>query len=42
MILFGAGKLPSVIEDIGRGLRNLKREMQDGQNDSSSMKKPDR
>lgn len=28
-VLFGAGKLPSVMADIGRGLRMLRREMRD-------------
>ena len=28
---FGAGKLPSVMEDIGRGIRNLKKGLQDAE-----------
>ena len=30
MVLFGAGKLPQVMGDLGRGLKNLKRELKDG------------
>ena len=40
MILFGAGKLPKVMEDFGKGIKNLKREMQE--EEENSMKKPDR
>lgn len=27
LILFGAGKLPTVMEDLGKGLRNFRRAM---------------
>jgi sec-independent protein translocase protein TatA len=36
LILFGAGKLPSVMTDLGKGLKNLKDELKDVE------KKPDR
>lgn len=29
LILFGAGKLPSVMSDLGKGLKNLKDELKD-------------
>lgn len=28
LVLFGAGKLPSVMGDFGRGVRNLKKELE--------------
>lgn len=30
VILFGAGKLPKVMGDIGKGIRNLRDELGDG------------
>lgn len=36
IVLFGAGKLPQVMGDIGRGLKSLKNELKDGE------KEPDR
>jgi len=29
LVLFGAGKLPNVMSDIGRGLKSLKDELKD-------------
>jgi sec-independent protein translocase protein TatA len=37
LVLFGAGKLPKVMGDIGRGLRSFK----DAVNDSTEKKKPE-
>ncbi|ABD45947.1 MULTISPECIES: twin-arginine translocase TatA [Anaplasmataceae] len=31
LVLFGAGKLPQVISDIGRGLRTLREELKDSE-----------
>jgi sec-independent protein translocase protein TatA len=33
LILFGAGKLPKVMGDIGKGLRNFRDEMDKGKQD---------
>ncbi|MFV9838705.1 MAG: twin-arginine translocase TatA/TatE family subunit [Aaplasma endosymbiont of Hyalomma asiaticum] len=30
LVLFGAGKLPQVMGDLGKGIRNLRRELKDG------------
>lgn len=40
-VLFGAGKLPSVLKDVGKGVKNLKEGLGDGAktvDDSTSMK----
>lgn len=37
LILFGAGKLPKVMGDLGRGMRNLREEM--GKDESSGEEK---
>lgn len=29
LILFGAGKLPSIMRDIGKGMKNLKKSLND-------------
>ncbi|KJV65852.1 MULTISPECIES: twin-arginine translocase TatA [Ehrlichia] len=29
LVLFGAGKLPDVMSDLGKGIRNLKQELKD-------------
>lgn len=29
LILFGAGRLPSVMQDMGKGLKNFKKALQD-------------
>lgn len=40
-ILFGAGKLPKVMGDIGKGIRNLRDGLKgDLDDDASSLKKP--
>ncbi|KYH12540.1 twin-arginine translocase TatA/TatE family subunit [Neorickettsia sp. 179522] len=31
LVLFGAGKLPQVISDVGRGLRTLREELKDSE-----------
>ncbi len=37
LIVFGAGKLPKVMGDVGKGMRNLKKEMKDdGKEDDKS------
>ncbi|KAF8819002.1 twin-arginine translocase TatA/TatE family subunit [Rickettsia endosymbiont of Cardiosporidium cionae] len=33
LVLFGAGKLPSVMSDIGKGLKALKNALKDDTND---------
>ncbi|KJV83872.1 mttA/Hcf106 family protein [Anaplasma phagocytophilum str. CRT53-1] len=30
LVLFGAGKLPQVMGDLGKGMKNLRRELKDG------------
>ena len=32
-ILFGAGKLPKVMSDLGKGIKNLKKELEDEKRD---------
>ncbi|ABD45346.1 twin arginine-targeting translocase, TatA/E family protein [Ehrlichia chaffeensis str. Heartland] len=29
LVLFGAGRLPEVMSDLGKGIRNLKQELKD-------------
>ncbi|RZB12974.1 twin-arginine translocase TatA/TatE family subunit [Ehrlichia minasensis] len=29
LVLFGAGRLPDVMSDLGKGIRNLKQELKD-------------
>ncbi|MEH0831601.1 twin-arginine translocase TatA [Anaplasma bovis] len=31
LVLFGAGRLPQVMGDLGRGMRNLRKELKDGE-----------
>ncbi|WP_447581924.1 twin-arginine translocase TatA [Anaplasma marginale] len=30
LVLFGAGKLPQVMGDLGKGIRSLRKELKDG------------
>jgi sec-independent protein translocase protein TatA len=36
LILFGAGKLPRVMGDVGKGIRNLRKELQGGDEDEET------
>ncbi len=38
LIVFGAGKLPSVMGDVGKGVKNLKKGLKDEGKDDSSDK----
>ncbi|WP_265024981.1 MULTISPECIES: twin-arginine translocase TatA/TatE family subunit [unclassified Wolbachia] len=40
LVLFGAGRLPQVMGDLGKGIKNLKQELKDSEKLSSS--EPDR
>lgn len=40
LVLFGAGRLPQVMGDLGKGIKNLKQELKDSEKLSS--KEPDR
>ncbi|CAK8163612.1 Sec-independent protein translocase protein TatA [Candidatus Xenohaliotis californiensis] len=40
LILFGAGKLPNVMHDLGHGLRNFKKAMHENEEDNN-LKKTD-
>lgn len=40
LVLFGAGKLPHVMGDLGKGIKNLKQELKDSEKSSSH--EPDR
>ncbi|MBV0899641.1 MAG: twin-arginine translocase TatA/TatE family subunit [Wolbachia endosymbiont of Fragariocoptes setiger] len=40
LILFGAGRLPQVMGDLGKGIKNLKKELKDSENLSPN--EPDR
>lgn len=40
LILFGAGRLPQVMSDLGKGIKNLKQELKDSEKLSSN--EPDR
>ena len=35
LVLFGAGKLPRIMSDIGRGLRELKKGLSDSEDDQN-------
>ncbi|UWI83408.1 twin-arginine translocase TatA [Wolbachia endosymbiont of Howardula sp.] len=35
LVLFGAGKLPQVMGDLGKGIKNLKQELKEGDKLSS-------
>lgn len=35
LVLFGAGKLPSVMSDLGKGLKNLKNELKEDSKDKN-------
>ncbi len=39
LILFGAGKLPKVMGDLGKGIKNFKDGLNEGEEDSSNKKK---
>ena len=39
LILFGAGKIPKVMGDIGKGIKNFKAGLNDEEKDMSSEKK---
>ncbi|WP_264338584.1 twin-arginine translocase TatA [Wolbachia endosymbiont (group A) of Cheilosia soror] len=36
LVLFGAGRLPQVMGDLGKGIKNLKRELKDSEKLSSN------
>ncbi len=38
LILFGAGKLPKVMGDLGRGMRNLREELNKDENKTDEKK----
>lgn len=38
LILFGAGKLPKVMGDMGKGIKNLKDGMKEGDNSDKTKK----
>lgn len=40
LVLFGAGRLPQVMGDLGKGIKNLKHELKDSEKLSSN--EPDR
>lgn len=40
LILFGAGKLPAVMHDLGRGLRNFKKALQEDDEKTQEEKNP--
>lgn len=40
LVLFGAGRLPQVMGDLGKGIKNLKQELKDSEKLSSN--EPDR
>lgn len=40
LVLFGAGRLPQVMSDLGKGIKNLKQELKDSEKLSSN--EPDR
>ncbi|GHM58365.1 MAG: hypothetical protein sL5_04920 [Candidatus Mesenet longicola] len=42
LVLFGAGRLPQVMSDLGRGIRNLKQELKDSDKLSPAKDEPDR
>ncbi len=42
LVLFGAGRLPQVMSDLGRGIRNLKQELKDSDKLSSVKDEPNR
>ncbi len=37
-VLFGAGKLPQVMKDLGKGVKNLKEGLKEGKSDLSEEK----
>jgi len=39
LILFGAGKLPKVMGDLGRGMRNLREELNKDESSNTDEKK---
>lgn len=36
LLLFGAGKLPRIMEDMAKGIKSFKKGMKDDENDSNS------
>jgi sec-independent protein translocase protein TatA len=40
LILFGAGRLPKVMGDLGKGIKNFKKALKDENNEESSEDKP--
>ena len=40
LILFGAGKLPRLMGDLGMGIKNFKRTMQEGEEPEASLSAP--
>ena len=41
LILFGAGKLPQIMGDLGKGLRNFKDGVKGGEDDKKDLPPPD-
>ena len=41
LVLFGAGKLPKVMSDIGRGIKTLRDELKDKDKDNDAKKNKD-
>ncbi len=39
LIFFGAGKLPKVMKDVGKSIKNLKDGIKDGEDDEEGKKK---
>jgi sec-independent protein translocase protein TatA len=42
LVLFGAGKLPSLMGDLGKGIRTFKAGMRDGWNEGKAEAEPPR
>ena len=42
LVLFGAGRLPQVMADLGKGIRNLKQELKDSDKLVSDNDEPNR
>ena len=38
LLLFGAGRLPQVMKDLGIGIKNLKKELKDEENNNTNNK----
>jgi len=40
-VLFGAGKLPKVMGDVGKGIKSLKEGLKSGESDGEKKSEPD-